>query len=931
MRKFFILSAFVLGFFVSYGQNKGEIKGYIIDSVSSEVLSLATITLFNASDTSVINYKLSDFKGEFRLTGLPLNLKSRLLISYSGYAPLRRDVILTEEEPVLDLGRVVLFPDSEALEEVIFTLERPPILVKNDTIEFNANSFKTLPTALVEDLLKKLPGVDVDGQGNISVNGKRVNKILVDGKTFFGDDPKMASRNLPANLIDKIQVMDDKEELDRLADNNVDNVGKVINLTFKKDVKKGWFGKIYAGVGTRDGYEAGAIANIFRDTMQLSIMGGSNNVNRSWFSMGDIQSLGGFNRSGMQSISVYRGSSGDNFSINGINFGGNTSGGVTRSSGAGFNLNHAPNSKQSLFLQYFFGQNKNVLEDGSYNRQFIKDSIIDINRFNDAVSRANQHNIGAGFKYKPNEYTNLDLNVSATISDRIDNRNVITETITNKQGEISKGEGLSLNDNNSFSYFHNLYLTKRSKNKKGRIFNLSQNMNHSKSRIDFITDQDNYYYYPFTDTVSFNQLRNARMPSTSVNLQANLTEPLSEAFSIRLIQRFGYSKNEEDINTYGMHSGVYDQKIDALSNYLRRDHFTSSSRAALNYKYKKLVLSAGIVGLYQDVQDEYFKTAPAINRSEFNIMKEFSLSFNGIYLNYYEGFNMPSLQNLNPVVNISDPFRITMGNPDLEPIKSKSVSLNYFKFDMKSSMNYMFYANMNFEDNGVITSRLISDDGVQTFKPVNAGGNNSGYLSAGLKKDFKKSTGFIFSVSPSLNYQFSDRKLLVNNIESNVKGLTAGPSVRLGLDWKSKVEFRPAYSYTYSSTKYSDPSFNNLKVNTNRFEGELILRPGKNFVFETNLTYFKNSSLEGTNPRDFGLWNAAVTYLFLKDQKGHLKLSVLDILNENNNYSRRVSENYINEYNSNVLQRYFLLTFTYNIRTMGQNQKVGGTQRFMFF
>ena len=172
---------------------------------------------------------------------------------------------------------------------------------------------------------------------------------------------------------------------------------------------------------------------------------------------------------------------------------------------------------------------------------------------------------------------------------------------------------------------------------------------------------------------------------------------------------------------------------------------------------------------------------------------------------------------------------------------------------------------------------------------------------------------------------------MVNNIESNVKGLTTGPSVRLGLDWKSKVEFRPAYSYTYSSTKYSDPSFNNLKVNTNRFEGELILRPGKNFVFETNLTYFKNSSLEGTNPRDFGLWNAAVTYLFLKDQKGHLKLSVLDILNENNNYSRRVSENYINEYNSNVLQRYFLLTFTYNIRTMGQNQKVGGTQRFMFF
>src|SRR5690606_17544093 len=588
--------------------------------------------------------------------------------------------------------------------------------------------------------------------------------------------------------------------------------------------------------------------------------------------------------------------------------------------------------KQSFFLQYFFGQNKNVLRDGTYNRQFIKDSIIDINRFNDAVSKANQHNIGAGFKFKPNEHTNLDFNASASISNRLDNRNVLTETITNKFGEISKGEGLTVNDNNSLSYYHSLYLTKRSRNKKGRIFNLYQTLNHSGNKSDFITDQDNFYYYPFTDTIAFNQLRNARIPTTSIALQANLTEPLSDAFSLRLIQRFGFSKNEEDINTYGLHSGVYDQRIEALSNYLRRDHFTSSTRASLNYKYKKLTLSGGLIGLYQDVQDEYFKTSPAINRSLFNLMKEFSINFNGIYLTYYEGLNMPSLQNLNPVVNNSDPFRITMGNPDLEPIKNKSVSLNYFKFNMKSSMNYMFYANMNFEDNGVITSRLISDDGVQTFKPVNAGGNNSGYVSASIKKDFKKSTGFIFSISPSLNYQFSDRKLLVNNIESNVKGLTAGPSVRLGLDWKSKVEFRPAYSYTYNSTKYSDPSFNNLQVNTNRFEGELILRPGKSFVFETNLMYFKNSSLEGTSPRDFGLWNAAVTYLFLKDQKGHLKLSVLDILNENNNYSRRVSENYINEYNSNVLQRYFLLTFTYNIRTMGQNQKVGGTQRlFMFF
>ncbi|HWJ29263.1 MAG TPA: carboxypeptidase regulatory-like domain-containing protein, partial [Flavisolibacter sp.] len=282
---------------------QGTIKGKLLDSVAKSPLALATVTVFKASDTALITYRLTNPEGEFKVPGLPLNLPLRIVISFSGYDAFRKEFTLTNADP-LDLQVIKMNPIAKSLDEVLVVAERPPVTVRKDTIEFNASSFKTLPTSLVEDLLKKLPGIQVDADGNIMANGKKVNRIMVDGKAFFGDDPKMATRNLPANVIDKVQVTDDKDEAARNIDGDLTNVGQVINLTLKKGVKKGWFGKVYGGAGTDDRYEIGGIANIYRDTMQLSVLGFSNNVNRSGFSFKEVQDLGGFNRSGFNSLMV---------------------------------------------------------------------------------------------------------------------------------------------------------------------------------------------------------------------------------------------------------------------------------------------------------------------------------------------------------------------------------------------------------------------------------------------------------------------------------------------------------------------------------------------------------------------------------------------------------------------------------------------------
>jgi len=282
MRKIFLL-AVILCCLNGYAFAQGTLKGRIIDSTSQQPLGLATITVFKAADTAIITYRLSDPEGNFKVPGIPFDLNCRVVISFSGYGIFRKEFTIPAGEATTDIGTVYMFPDAKSLDEVLVIAERPPVVVKKDTIEFNASAFKTLPNALVEDLLKKLPGVQVDRDGNIAVNGKPVNRILVDGKVFFGDDPKMATRNLPANVIDKVQVTDDKDELLRNGDDNINNVGKVVNITLKKGVKKGWFGKLYGGLGTDELYEAGGIANIYRDTLQISVLGYMNNMNKAGF------------------------------------------------------------------------------------------------------------------------------------------------------------------------------------------------------------------------------------------------------------------------------------------------------------------------------------------------------------------------------------------------------------------------------------------------------------------------------------------------------------------------------------------------------------------------------------------------------------------------------------------------------------------------
>jgi hypothetical protein len=932
MKRIVLFNYLFLFALTAVAQNKGQLSGKLTDSSNNQPLALATVTVFKAADTSIITYRLSNPEGEFKIPAIAHGVNCRVVISYSGYRTFRKEFQLNAAQPNLNLGTIRMVQNEGLLEEVVVLAETPPVVVRNDTIEFNAASFKTLPTALVEDLLRKLPGVLVDGDGKVTVNGREVNRILVDGKAFFGDDPKMATRNLPANLIDKVEVTDDKEEIRRSIDGDLSDIGKVINLRLKKGVKKGWFGKVYGGAGTKDRYEAGGIGNIFRDTLQLSILAFSNNINRSGFSMKDVQELGGFNRSGTNSMMMSDGGGNTGFAINNISFGG-LENGINRTTGAGFNLNHAPNANQNFFVQYFYGHGKTDLREQSNSQQFIADTVLNTANTSNTFKINATHSASAGMKLKIDSLT--DLNMRASFSSTSTDNNISSRIITHndKLGPLSTGGGNRFNDGTNSNYNHNVTFNRSSARKKGRRLDVNHSFNYNKNAQHLVTEQTNFFRLPTLDTVLFEQMRAEDVPNINASVNANVTEPLTKKLSVRLGQHVEYLKDEQRINTFGRNegSGKYQELNEQLSNGFSRQQVRSNSTMAFTYNFDDLSITAGVNALWQDIDNRFIKIVQPADMRFFNIMPSFRIGWKKISLSYSEDVRAPGISYLNPVPDNTNPFFIRESNPDLKPTKRRQINGSYYNVIANSNISVNGFLYGHFSDNDIIHVRTIDERGVQVTKPVNVDGTRSVNAGGFFSKQFKNDTKFIFSINSFLWAGFGEQPLIVNNIRGKMKSLTLAPSAGVGFNWNDVVEFRPNYRLYISQTRYTDKTFSNLYAPIHNFESELIVRwPGK-LVWETNVNHRRNPEVAAGMPKTNTLWNAGLTYSFLKEDKGQVRFSVYDILNRNTDFYRSATENYIFDHRSNILQRYFMLTFNYNIRTMGAKKKIGGRERLFGF
>lgn len=928
-----ILSLFFMGMLNAQNNITGTITGKLIDSASKQPMNLATVSVFKAADTVLVTYRLSTETGEFKVSGLPLDIDLRVIISYSGYAVTRKEFKLSKDAIAFDAGTIVMAPNNaNTLDEVLVYAERPPVVVKKDTIEFNAASFKTLPSALVEDLLKKLPGVQLDAEGNITVNGKKVNRIMVDGKEFFGGDPKMATRNLPANLIDKVQVSDDKDELELNPDKAKADVGQIINLRLKKAIKQGWFGKMYAGKGEGNLYEAGGIVNMFRDTLQVSVIGFGNNLSRAGFGFKDIQTLGGFDRSGINSISI---NSNGGLNVNGISFGG-TGSGIQRSSGIGFNLNNEFKKGLTLNTQYFYGATRNDIRDIENRQQFLSDTILNTRTNRDEVQFAKSHRIGSTLRWKIDSVNRLEFRPNLTIGDNNSNRLTDIATTSSVKGPLNTSQNLQKIQGNDIGYNHNFSYFSNSRKKKGRSFNMFNFVNFNNTENEQFNNVNNVFYP--TGNSTLDQLRDRESANFTFNTTLNYTEPLSKQLSLRLNYSINYFTNEDDLATFAKNSssGKYDQLNPALTNKLSRRNMRNNASAGLNWRYKKLSITTGVNVQWLDVSNRFITLNTKVDQHFRYIIPNANINWREFSLSYNANVNPPGIYDIQPIADNTNPLYINRGNPDLQPALSHGVNLNFFKNVTQKQLFISAYLGGTFSQNGVVRSRTVSPDGIQTTVPVNADGIQSLYTNLHFNKQYKLNTNFQFSVGAGYNVNYSRNFMIINSLKSYVKALDFSPNIRGGINWMDKIEMNLNYSRGFSNTYYESTDFTNLKVNRQSITSDLVIRLPKKLVWEFTLDSRYNSQAAPGIQKTVSLLNAGLTYLFLQDDKGMLKFSVFDLLNQNRSVFRFASENYITDRQVNILQRYLMLTFTYNLRSFGAagkgaGGKVGGRQSLFFF
>jgi len=938
MKKTFMCLLLLCGLY-STAAAQGTIKGKLVDSVSKTPVGLATVTVFKAVDTAIITYRLSTPDGEFKVPGIPFGLACRVVVSFSGLGSYRKEFTINSNEPVVDLGTFNMAPVSKSMEEVIIFAERPPVMIKKDTVEFNASAFKTLPNALVEDLLKKLPGVQVDKEGNIVVNGKPVNRILVDGKTFFGDDPKMATRNLPANVIDKVQVTDDKEEMLRNGDDNPNNVGKVVNITLKKGVKKGWFGKLYAGGGTTERYELGGIANIYRDTLQISVLGYLNNLNKPGFSYTELMQAGGLQRnranSNSSSTSIWNNPNGSGVSINGVNFGGMQNyGGVSTSKGVGINLNHTPNTKRSFYLQYFRGNvnvdRTNVTDINQYN----SDTVINNNTTLTGGVVTNAHNIGLGARLKPDSVTNLLINANYMIGLQDEQRISDVSSSNNKLGTLSDGNVFQNNPAKTYVFRESISLTRLSKKKSGRRFNFNQSFSVNNRFNNYSTESAIRFYYPGTYDSLYGQLRRERIPTTDLSVFFNYSEPLNKYFTVRAGGRYEYSQLYNTVNTFNKNTATdkYELLNDSLSSRFKRFSNRFFLTGGLEFKWKSLTVTPGFRVMSQHVSNQLASLPAPIKQSQDNILPSLSVVYKQFNFNYSKDINLPGSNSLIPVTDNTNPYFITKGNASLVPMERNNFSVNYNYNNPKTNLYVNVYSNASLTDNDIVQSITVDDNGLQTSMPVNANGSRNLYFNFNVNKQYKNNQKFIFSWNLGGNYNFNRNKLLFNGLNSWQTTSSFNNWAGINLNFNDKVEWNSSISQNYNFTRYTNEYFKKIKVQSTWWDNEVVVRWPKRVIWESQFNYSYNSSIARGLPKDVVRWNAAINYAFLKSEALVLKLSVFDILKSNNNIYAYANRNMLTTNQTNVMEQYFMATVTYNVRPYGgAKKKIGGRERLFLF
>jgi len=918
-------------------QAQSPVRGKVLDAKDQSPLIGANIVLTHLPDSVKTGTAVGQ-DGSFQLDNVAPG-RYLLTASFIGYADQRQAVTVPAGGQPVAIGNLALQVGGTVLKTVEVTGQVVQVQ-RGDTTSINAKSFKVNPDATAGDLINKMPGIQVDAQGKTQAQGEQVQQVLVDGKPFFGTDPDAVLKNLPADAIDKVEIFDQMSEQSRFSGFNDGNTQKTLNIITKPAFRNGQFGRFVGGVGPNGGesvqgtrYRASLNLNDFHENRRVTVLAQTNNVNEQNFGTDDLLGVvgGGGGRGG--------GGNGGDFLVS-------QNGGISNTVAAGLNYSNSWNKKKTeLTGSYFFNRSNNALS-SSTNRQFAN-ATGTLYREGSLSSSIN-YNHRANFRLEHQLDSATSLLFRPRLSWQQNESNRALDGVTSSQGNpLSNINTLYNSNNQGLNPGGELLLRRRLGTRPGRTISLNINGSY--------TDRDGSTLLRTASTTT-NLNQQSQLTQNSGNIGGNLayTEPLSQQSQLQANYSLNYAPNNSDKRTYNFE--VADQRYSrldtALSNVFNNHYLTQGGGLSYRFNNRKIQASVGLTGQVAQLRgDQTFPVNGPVDYTFWNILPQAMLMFrpdrtHNVRLFYRTNTSAPSINQLQAVVNNSNPLQLTIGNPRLEQEYQHSLVARYTASNPERSSSFFTLLSGSYTQNPIATRTIVTSRDT-TFVPQNAPEAIRLPAAGQLTQSINLSGQYSLRALANYGQPFFNKKLNANASLGGSYSQTPGevnggtnyarnPSLTGGVTLSSNISERLDFTLSSNSTKSFVRNTLNTRLNSNYFSQVTRLRlswiVGPGISFQSDVSHQLYRGLSSAYNQNYALWNASIGKKIFPGQRGEIKLYAFDLLAQNRAIQRNVTAAYTEDVQTTVLQRYFMLMFTYNIRsanmTLPTNQEgQGGGER----
>jgi hypothetical protein len=932
MKKLKALAFFLSMSTIVFSQNpsKVTIQGIVQDTFGTE-LPFAMVMLLNPKDSALIQFAQSSEKGAFSFKNVK-NSPYLLKISYVAYLPYQQLLPASASE-INDLNQIKIKPITKELLEVVIKTAKAPLSIRGDTIEYNASSFKVPPGSTVEDLLRRLPGIDVDADGNIKAQGKDVKKVYVDGKTFFGDDPKLATKTLDAHTISKVQVFNEKSEQAKLTGVEDGKKEKAMNLELKEEFKKGSFGKLTGAIGTSERWATRGNYNRFSSKEQFSILGFGNNINQTgvnWEDYGEFKGQNTFNNNDNGDFGFSSGSRRYFYTNDDIPFNNFDGRGFTKNGGAGLNYNF-DDKKTKFNSSYFYNQTQLNLDQTSRRQTFLKDSSFSSL---DTLAKSdfrNNHNIASRFEREFDSTNVLIIKGNLRFS-HTDARNIqhqlFSKTVPTNALNLDNQNNLNAYRLTSSAIFRHRF------KKKGRSLAMSGGYNNSLSDGSENLFSINRFFQATTFTEQVRQLNTNENATKQLKSSVLFTESLSKKWFWESFYNFSESQNE--VRRQVKDPERNNERVDLLSVFYDNKTFYNRIGSSLRYSYEGVNITSSLAvqqlnlnGSYSIDRDLPLLAAP-IRNTYTNLTPNLTANIElpnhkEVGLSYGYSVKEPQLSDLQPVPNVNNPAFRAEGNPNLQPERSHNISLDFNYWNPSNFANFNIDVEYQKLDNQIVYAQTIENIdkiGIRTTtRPENRAGGQQLNSWFWINYPIIKTK---LTVTGNGNLNFSNTPSLVNQIQNET--YTSGGNIGMGLNLtpNQKLIFSLRGNLRLTNIEYSIQKEQNQKIRNHSIDASLKWNFIPKTFLESNFNYATFQNERFGFDQKIPIWNLSVRRLFMKDNKIEIRLAAFDLLNRTLSITQNGSQNYVIQTTAQTLARYFMLSLTYNVKGHEDKLKKNG-------